>query len=150
MKFLFNAAEHFDHIMSMYEASFYNRDLDGIAGNYQFWLKPGGVLAIETIDPDLLRRDRIGPKTRETQKHAKFSKVGWWTAAEPAGSYYYHEKISFKDGTTTLKKHMLFLPEREQLKKVFAQAGFTFLGSVLSPFFKQELIYFFKKKNRSA
>lgn len=140
----------FSHIISMYEATFYNRELMGILGNYNHWLRDDGVLMLETIDPEKLA-ERVNSKNppRYRQQTEKMTKVAWWKLRGKDDVVIYHEELRFSDGRAVVKEHVLYLPRLSELENLASEQGFRLSGKKMSPFFPEEVLYIFEKRGRN-
>jgi len=137
----------FSHIISMYEATFYNKELAEILGNYSYWLRDDGVLMLETIDPDKLAQKVNSDKPpRYCQKAENMTKVAWWKLPGTDDVVIYHEELRFGDGREVVKEHVLYLPKLTDLEHVAATQGFRLSSKKLSPFFPEEVLYVFEKR----
>jgi len=140
----------FSHIISMYEATFYNRELVGILGNYSHWLRYDGILMLETIDPEkLAARVNSDHPPRYHQQTEKMTKVAWWKLPGKDDVVIYHEELRFSDGREVVKEHVLYLPRLGELENLAAQQGFRLSGKKMSPFFPEEVLYVFEKRSRN-
>jgi len=140
----------FSHIISMYEATFYNRELVEILGNYSHWLRDDGVLMLETIDPEkLAERVNSDHPPRYHQQTEKMTKVAWWKLPGKDDVVIYHEELRFSDGREVVKEHVLYLPRLSELENVAAEQGFRLSGKKTSPFFPEEVLYVFEKRKRN-
>jgi SAM-dependent methyltransferase len=137
----------FSHIISMYEATFYNRELREILGNYSHWLRDDGVLLLETIDPEkLAARVHSDKPPRYRQQTEKMTKVAWWKLPGKDDVVIYHEELRFSDGREVVKEHFLYLPRLSDLEHVAGEQGFRLSGKKTSPFFPEEVLYVFEKR----
>jgi SAM-dependent methyltransferase len=140
----------FSHIISMYEATFYNKEWGDILGNYSYWLRDDGVLMLETIDPEkLAARVRSDHPPRYRQQTEKMSKVAWWKLPEKDGVVIYHEELRFTDGREVVKEHILYLPKLSELEHVAAQHSLGLSAKKASPFFPEEVLYVLEKGTQS-
>jgi SAM-dependent methyltransferase len=145
---LFDQAS-FSHIISMYEATFYNRELGTILGNYSHWLRDDGILVLETIDPEKLTdRVRSDNPPRYRQQTEKLTKVAWWKLPEKDGVVIYHEELRFNNGQEVVKEHLLYLPRLSDLEDLASKQGFRLTGKKPSPFFPEEVLYVFAKRTQ--
>lgn len=140
----------FSHIISMYEATFYNRELAEILGNYSHWLRDDGVLMLETIDPEkLAERVNSNKPPRYRQQTEKMTKVAWWKLPGKDDVIIYHEDLRFSDGREVVKEHVLYLPRLSELEGMAREQGFRLSGKKPSPFFPEEVLYIFEKGGRN-
>ncbi len=140
----------FSHIISMYEATFYNRELAEILGNYRDWLRADGVLMLETIDPELLaRRVNSANPPRYRQRTESMTKEAWWKLPGTDDVVIYHEELKFNDGREVLKEHILYLPRLSELERLATAQGFQLSGKRASPYFPEEVLYVFEKRQRT-
>jgi len=140
----------FSHIISMYEATFYNREVAGILGNYSHWLRDDGALILETIDPDkLAARVNSDNPPRYRQQTETMTKVAWWKLPGKDDLVIYHEALRFSDGRELVKEHVLYLPKLTDLERMAAEQGFRLSGKKMSPFFPEEVLYVFEKQARN-
>jgi len=130
----------FTHIISMFEASFYTRNLARVASNYSYWLQPGGRLMIATID-----RDKIKDIGEQVRKKDTFVHKGWWRVPETGNIVHFDERIDFKDGAVIEKKHVLYLPGIKEIQETIQSQGFKLVSMKYSEFFKQEVVFMFEK-----
>ena len=137
----------FSHIISMYEATFYNREVTTIVANYRYWLRDGGVLMLETIDPEKLARSVNSdhpPRYRRQSEH--MTKEAWWKLPGTDDVAVYHEELRFRDGREVTKEHVLYLPKLSTFEHVASEQGFRLSEKKASPFFPQEVLYIFEKR----
>jgi SAM-dependent methyltransferase len=148
---LFDAGA-FTHIMSMYQSSFYAKDLSGIASNYHHWLRVGGLLFLEIIDREVMRRiwaQVDGPRRAVLKGGGR--KESWWEVAQQGDTATYFERIILRDGTRINNDHTLYLPSVERTEQIIKTAGFRILERKRSPFLPPwEWFYVFEKVDPSA
>jgi hypothetical protein len=137
----------FSHVISMYEATFYNRELGAILGNYSHWLRDDGVLVLETIDPKrLATRVNSGNPPRYRQQTETLTKVAWWKLPENEPAVIYHEELRFANGQEAVREHRLYLPPLGDLEDLASNQGFRLSAKKASPFFPEEVLYVFEKR----
>ncbi len=152
--------ERFTHVISLYDATFYNRDLETVIGNYHAWLVPGGRLFIETIDRDHIT-ENILPAESSTfvRKEGPYvvqnlaavtpyphgSTLTWWELLPEDYLSVYHEEIRHHDGKVEKKEHKMYLPPLAETEKLIEQAGFRLIAKERVVNDTSEVLYVFEK-----
>ena len=158
-KSLFDTAS-FTHIISMYDATFYNKELKTIFNNYHHWLKKDGILIFEVIDRDNIF-ENIGAKEnsnylKKTGKNVAFQKKAitqykdfvthtWWELFNKNYRAVYHEQIVYKNGKKEKKEHIMYLPPINLVENIVKDSGFTLIDKKRVINDKSELFYVYKK-----
>jgi SAM-dependent methyltransferase len=132
------AAEFTDACL-LYFTIYYFRDLDALFRNIALWVKPGGCLAIETVnkykfEPIL---DSCNPwvgfspqkysKERLTKSKVVFDKFDYeaeFDLDDPKAEF--RETFRFKDGSVRRQKHTLYMPSMPDIIKKAQNNGWTY------------------------
>lgn len=150
----------FTHIMSMYDATFYNKNLTNIIKNYNFWLEKDGLLFIETIDPDNIcsniaprensvyyekKGANIAHQAAALTQYSNFKTHSWWGVSSWDFTIKYHEQIIFADGQVIKNEHTMYLPPLNLVERTIKGQGFKLISKKRVPNDPSEIFYVFRK-----
>lgn len=153
----------FTHIMSMYAATLYNRDLQKVIENYHHWLDHRGALIISTLDPEQLYinaapadrsvyeetdDDTVANGVIARTRYTGLETLTWWQVFPDTTKAIYHEKIIHDDGLVEKRDHTMWLPEVDEVQRIIEDVGFELIRRqpVLDDY--GEVLFIFKKKRR--
>lgn len=148
------------HTYLVYFTIYYFHDMTTLFRNLAFWTRPGGKLAIETVDkyrfeaipdssnpwvginPQRYTKNRI---TKGTVEFDKFTYETEFNLYDPRAEF--NETFRFKDGTIRRHKHELYMYDIKKIVEMAAEAGWKFDKSAdLTPFgFPHAFMLFFTR-----
>ncbi len=134
----------FDCASALYFTIYYLQDMDTFFRNTALWVRPGGCLAVHTVnkhkfDPLL---DSASPFTFSLQKYTssrltksavkfdKFDYEGDFALDEDEVHAEFRETFRFKDGTVRRQKHTLNMPDISLIVKKAKAAGWKYQGFI--------------------
>lgn len=127
------------HACMFYFTPYHFRDIDAILRNVALWVQPGGQLAMEVVNkhkfepiPDVANPwIAVSPQKysdkRITTSKASFDNFEYeseFDLEDPRAEF--REVFRFKDGTTRRQKHVLWMPDINQIVQKASEAGWTY------------------------
>ena len=148
--------EKFTHILCTMDTIYNNRpnnEMNDILGNFKFWLKKDGILAIHIFDNDELdpspRDFSISYLDEKKNKHALtyFEKFTHDATFENISEnvYNYIEKYIVKSGNAITKSRKLYIIPKNDLIQKIVDNGFMLYNKVNIDGITDYSFYFFKK-----
>jgi len=117
----------FTHVLSLYGAIHYNRELERILANIRRWLCPGGMACLEVLDPTCLcaatSADSRSVGQQAVTQYPDFEYRSRWEHGE-GDLVYYHETFVLPWLEIVERRHELYMPRIEVLTAAVVAAGF--------------------------